>query len=46
MHLIGKKLTKAQAKEILIAAQSRGRGRPTEDERTLINQAKEIVPQV
>jgi hypothetical protein len=45
MHLLGKKLTKAQAKEIVIAAAMRGRGRPTEDERTLIAAAKEIVPQ-
>lgn len=46
MHLLGKKLTKAQAKEIVIASQLRGRGRPTEDERTLIAAAKELVPNV
>lgn len=46
MHLLGKKLTRAQAREIMIANQSKGRGRPTEDERRLVNQAKEIVPQV
>lgn len=46
MHLLGKKLTKAQAKEIMIAATMRGRGRPTEDERTLIAAARELVPQV
>jgi hypothetical protein len=46
LHLLGKKLTRAQAREIMIANQSKGRGRPTEDERRLVNQAKEIVPQV
>ena len=46
MHLLGKKLTKAQAKEIIIASGMRGRGRPTEDERILITAARELVPQV
>jgi len=46
MHLLGKKLTRAQAREIMIANQNKGRGRPTEDERRLVAQAKAIVPQV
>lgn len=46
MHLLGKKLTKMQAKEIMIANASKGRGRPTEDERRLVNAAKELVPQL
>lgn len=46
MHLLGKKLTKAQAREIMIANNMKGRGRPTEDERRLVTAARELVPQV
>lgn len=46
MHLLGKKLTKTQAREIMIANASKGRGRPTEDERHLVAAARELVPQV
>jgi len=46
MHLLGKKLTKTQAREIMIANASKGRGRPTEDERRLVRAAQELVPQV
>lgn len=46
MHLLGKKLTKVQAREIMIANAKKGRGRPTEDERRLVTAARELVPQV
>lgn len=46
MHLLGKKLTRVQAREIMVANSQKGRGRPTEDERRLVAQAKAIVPQV
>lgn len=46
MHLLGKKLTKAQATAIMVANAQKGRGRPTEDERKLVIQAKALVPQV
>ena len=46
MHLLGKKLTKAQARDIMIANAGKGRGRPTEDERRLVGTARELVPNV